>query len=399
MRLSDIVILSGARTAIGSFGGALSGFTPAELGTVAAQAAISRSSVPARDISTSIFGHIITTSAADVYLARQIALNCGVPQHSDAFQVNRLCGSGLQAVLSAAQQLLLTAGSTTPQVALCGGAESMSQGAFLLPGVRKGLRFGHSIVTDLTLGILTDPFGSGHMGVTAENIARQYQFSRTELDQFALQSQQRATQAQQTGFFASQIAPVHLSGRHGQTLFISDEHPRPDTSLESLAQLKPAFQKDGLVTAGNASGLNDGAAALVLATADYARAHGLHAKARLHSCAFAGVDPAMMGLGPIPAVRKLLAQSGIALTDISVIESNEAFAAQALAVSQTLGFDPKRVNPNGGAIALGHPVGATGAILVIKALYELERIDGQFALVTLCIGGGQGIALLLERHN
>lgn len=399
MRLSDIVILSGARTAIGSFGGALSGFTPAELGTVAAQAAISRSSVPASDISTSVFGHIITTSAADVYLARHIALNCGVPQHSDAFQVNRLCGSGLQAVLSAAQQLLLPAGSTTPQVALCGGAESMSQGAFLLPGVRKGLRFGHSTVTDLTLGILTDPFGSGHMGVTAENIARQYQFSRAELDQFALQSQQRATQAQQAGFFASQIAPVHLSSRHRETLFISDEHPRPDTSLESLAQLKPAFQKGGLVTAGNASGLNDGAAALVLATADYARAHGLRAKARLHSCAFAGVDPAMMGLGPIPAVRKLLAQSGIALSDISVTESNEAFAAQALAVSQTLGFDPKRVNPNGGAIALGHPVGATGAILVVKALYELERIDGQFALVTLCIGGGQGIALLLERHS
>ncbi|WP_348732352.1 acetyl-CoA C-acyltransferase [Rheinheimera texasensis] len=399
MPLSDIVILSAARTAIGSFGGALSGFSPAELGTVAAQAAISRSSVPVSDISSSVFGHIITTSAADVYLARQIALNCGMPAHSDAFQVNRLCGSGLQAVLSAAQQLMLNANATTPPVALCGGAESMSQGAFLLPGVRKGLRLGHSTVTDLTLGILTDPFGSGHMGITAENIAKHYQFSRTELDQFALQSQQRAARAQQAGLFDSQIAPVHLIARHSESLFSHDEHPRPDTTLDSLAQLKPAFQKDGLVTAGNASGLNDGAAALVLATADYARAHGLRSKARLRNCAFAGVDPAMMGLGPIPAVRQVLQQSGIALADIAVIESNEAFAAQALAVSQTLGFDPKRVNPNGGAIALGHPVGATGALLVVKALYELERIDGQFALVTLCIGGGQGIALLLERTS
>lgn len=399
MPLSDIVILSAARTAIGSFGGALSGFSPAELGTVAAQAAISRSSVPVSDISSSVFGHIIITSAADVYLARQIALNCGMPAHSDAFQVNRLCGSGLQAVLSAAQQLMLNANATTPPVALCGGAESMSQGAFLLPGVRKGLRLGHSVVTDLTLGILTDPFGSGHMGITAENIAKAYQFSRTELDQFALQSQQRAARAQQAGLFDSQIAPVRLTGRHGESLFSHDEHPRPDTTLDSLAQLRPAFVKDGLVTAGNASGLNDGAAALVLATADYARAHGLRSKARLRNCAFAGVDPAMMGLGPIPAVRKVLQQSGIALADIAVIESNEAFAAQALAVSKTLGFDPKRVNPNGGAIALGHPVGATGALLVVKALYELERIDGQFALVTLCIGGGQGIALLLERTS
>ncbi|MDZ7867608.1 MAG: acetyl-CoA C-acyltransferase [Rheinheimera sp.] len=399
MPLSDIVILSAARTAIGSFGGALAGFSPAQLGTVAAQAAIDRAGVPTGDIASSVFGHIITTSAADVYLARHIALNCGIPAHSDAFQVNRLCGSGLQAVLSAAQQLMLNANSVSAPVALCGGAESMSQGAFLLPGVRKGLRFGHSTVTDLTLGILTDPFGSGHMGITAENIAKQYQFSRTDLDQFALQSQQRAAQAQQAGLFNSQIAPVRLTGRQGETLFAQDEHPRSDTTLQSLALLKPVFQKDGLVTAGNASGLNDGAAALVLATADYARAHGINAKARLRSCAFAGVEPTLMGLGPIPAVRQVLQQSGIALTDIAVIESNEAFAAQALAVSRTLGFEPQRVNPNGGAIALGHPVGATGAMLVVKALYELERIDGQFALVTLCIGGGQGIALLLERTH
>lgn len=397
MQLSEIVILSAARTPIGSFGGTLSSQTPAQLGTVAGKAAIERAGVAAADISTAVFGHIITTGAEDAYLARHIALNCGLPVHSNAFQVNRLCGSGLQAILSAAQQLLLSGSQATKPLALCGGAESMSQGAFLLPGVRKGLRIGHSSVTDLTLGILTDPFGSGHMGVTAENIARQYQFSRTELDEFALLSQQRAATAQQTGIFIQQIAPVALAGPKGTTFCHQDEHLRPDTTLDSLAKLKPAFQQHGLVTAGNASGLNDGAAALVLTTASYAKAHGLAARARLHSCAFAGVEPNLMGLGPIPAVQQLLQQSGIGLADIAVIESNEAFAAQALAVSQTLGFDPARVNPNGGAIALGHPVGATGAILVVKALYELERINAQFALITLCIGGGQGIALLLER--
>lgn len=397
MQLSDIVILAAARTPIGSFGGALAAQTPAQLGTVAAQAAIARAQVPVTDIATSVFGHIITTSAADVYLARHIALNCGMAVHSDAFQVNRLCGSGLQAVLSAAQQLMLAGDKASHQLAVCGGAESMSQGALLLPGVRQGLRFGHSTVTDLTLGILTDPFGSGHMGITAENIARQYQFSRTELDQFALQSQQRAAQAQQLGYFTEQIAPVPLATQHGNTLFALDEHPRATTTLQSLAQLKPAFASGGIVTAGNASGLNDGAAAIVLATSSYARAHGLRSRARLHSCAFAGVAPSLMGLGPIPAVQKLLQHSGVSLDDIAVIESNEAFAAQALAVNRTLGLNPARVNPNGGAIALGHPVGATGAILLVKALYELERVNAQFALITLCIGGGQGIALLLER--
>lgn len=397
MQLSDIVILAGARTAIGSFGGGLASQTPAQLGTVAAQAAIARAGVPPEAIATSVFGHIITTSAADVYLARQIALNCAIPVHSDAFQVNRLCGSGLQAILSAAQQLMLNADAAQPQIALCGGAESMSQGAFLLPGVRAGLRAGHHAVTDLTLGILTDPFGSGHMGVTAENIARAYQFSRNELDEFALQSQQRAAKAQQQGIFSEQIAPVPVHDKRGEHLFHVDEHVRPDLTLNNLSQLKPAFIRDGLVTAGNASGLNDGAAALVLSTAAYAKAHGMRFKARLHSCAFAGVEPALMGLGPIPAVQRLLQRSGISLADIAIIESNEAFAAQALAVSRTLGFNPERVNPHGGAIALGHPVGATGAILVVKALYELERIDQQFALITLCIGGGQGIALLLER--
>ena len=392
MQLSDIVILSGVRTPIGSFGGALASQSPAQLGTVAASAAIHRAGVAAAQVDVAVFGHIITTSSDDVYLARQIALQSGMTASSNAFQVNRLCGSGLQAIISAAQQLLLGDG----QLALCGGAESMSQGAFLLPGVRKGLRMGHAPVTDLTLGILTDPFGSGHMGITAENIAAKYGFSRKQLDAFALESQQRAARAQQAGYFTEQIVPVVIPGKTA-TEVSQDEHLRPHTTLESLSLLKPAFQANGLVTAGNASGLNDGAAALVLATAQYAKSHGLTPKARLVACSMAGVDPALMGLGPIPAVQQLLTKAGLTLSNIDVIESNEAFAAQALAVSQTLGFDPAKVNPNGGAIALGHPVGATGAILLVKTLYELERIDGQFGVITLCIGGGQGIALLVER--
>jgi acetyl-CoA C-acetyltransferase len=395
MQLSDIVILSGARTPIGSFGGALASQSPAQLGTVAATAAIQRAGVDAAQVDAAVFGHIITTTSDDVYLARQIALQTGMTPSSNAFQVNRLCGSGLQAIISAAQQLLLGDG----QLALCGGAESMSQGAFLLPGVRKGLRVGHAAVTDLTLGILTDPFGSGHMGITAENIAAKYGFSRNQLDEFALESQQRAAKAQQAGYFTEQIVAVPLSGKAGAepTLVSTDEHIRPATTLQSLSQLKPAFQANGMVTAGNASGLNDGAAALILATAQYAKSHGLSPKARLVGYSMAGVEPSLMGLGPIPAVQQLLAKTGLSLANIDVIESNEAFAAQALAVSQTLGFDPAKVNPNGGAIALGHPVGATGAILLVKTLYELERINGQFGLVTLCIGGGQGIALLVER--
>jgi len=395
MQLSDIVILSGARTPIGSFGGALASQSPAQLGTVAATAAMQRAGVAAAKVDVAVFGHIITTRSDDVYLARQIALQSGMVASSNAFQVNRLCGSGLQAIVSAAQQLLLGDG----QLALCGGAESMSQGAFLLPGVRKGLRIGHAAVTDLTLGILTDPFGSGHMGITAENIAAKYGFSRNQLDEFALESQQRAARAQQAGYFAEQIVAVALPGKAGAepTLMTTDEHIRPTTTLQSLSLLKPAFQANGLVTAGNASGLNDGAAALILATAQYAKSHGLSPKVRLVGYSMAGVEPSLMGLGPIPAVQQLLTKTGLSLGNIDVIESNEAFAAQALAVSQTLGFDPAKVNPNGGAIALGHPVGATGAILLVKTLYELERIDGQFGLVTLCIGGGQGIALLVER--
>jgi acetyl-CoA C-acetyltransferase len=393
MQLSDVVILSGARTAIGSFAGALSSLSPADLGTVAAKAAISRSGVTAEQIDHAVFGHIITTGTEDAYLARHIALNSGLSVTSAAFNVNRLCGSALQAVISAAQ--LIQLGQS--QIALAGGAESMSNGAYLLPAVRRGLRFGHAAVTDLTLGILSDPFGSGHMGLTAETIAAHYGFGRSELDAFAAESQRRAAYAQQQGYFDQQIAPVVVQSRQNELWVKQDEHIRPDTTVESLSRLKAAFKKDGLVTAGNASGLNDGAAALVLTSVSEANRLGVKAAARLIGYSFAGVEPALMGLGPIPAVQKLLSQTGLSLQQIDVIESNEAFASQAMAVSQTLGFDPAKVNPNGGAIALGHPVGATGAILVVKALAELQRTAGRYGLITMCIGGGQGIALLIER--
>lgn len=393
MQLSDVVILSCARTAIGSFAGALSSLSPAQLGTVAAKAAISRSGVTAEQIDHAVFGHIITTGTEDAYLARHIALNSGLSVTSAAFNVNRLCGSALQAVISAAQ--LIQLGQS--QIALAGGAESMSNGAYLLPAVRRGLRFGHGVVTDLTLGILSDPFGTGHMGLTAETIAAHYGFGRSELDAFAAESQRRAAYAQQQGYFDEQITPVVVQSRQNELWIKQDEHTRPDTTVESLSRLKAAFKKDGLVTAGNASGLNDGAAALVLTSVSEANRLGVKAAARLMGYSFAGVEPALMGLGPIPAVQKLLSQTGLSLQQIDVIESNEAFASQAMAVSQTLGFDPAKVNPNGGAIALGHPVGATGAILVVKALAELQRTAGRYGLITMCIGGGQGIALLIER--
>ena len=392
MKLSDVVILDGARTAIGSFAGSLASLSPAELGTAAASAAISRSAVAATDIDHAVFGHIITTGPADAYLARHIALNSGMLPSSAAFNVNRLCGSGVQAVISAAQQIQLGQSS----IALAGGAESMSNGAYLLPNVRRGLRMGHASVTDLTLGILTDPFGSGHMGVTAETIAGQYGLSRQDLDAFAAQSHNRAAYAQQQGYFNEQIVPISVKAGRTEKVFAQDEHIRPDTSIESLAKLKPAFKKDGIVSAGNASGLNDGAAAMVLTSMTEATRRRVTPRARLLGYSFAGVEPGVMGLGPIPAVQQVLAQSGLTIADLDVIESNEAFAAQALAVSQALGLDPAKVNPNGGAIALGHPVGATGSILIIKLLAELKRTAGRYGLVTMCIGGGQGIALLLE---
>ncbi len=397
IQLKNIVILEGARTAIGAFGGSLSGFTPAELGTFAAKEAIARSGIEAAEIDHSVFGHIITTCPQDVYLSRHIALNAGLPDSSAALNVNRLCGSAVQSLISAAQQLV--AGNS--QIALAGGAESMSRGAYLLPNMRFGQRMGDGEVLDMTLDILSDPFDSGHMGITAENIAQQYGFSRDQIDEYAYQSHQRAARAIKEGMWQSQIVPVAIKGdgkkKRELVEFSTDEHVRGDISIESLSGLKPAFKKEGLVTAGNASGINDGAAAMVLTTQQEAEKRGLTPKARFVSYAFAGVKPDVMGLGPIPAVEQAMAQAGLTVADMDVIESNEAFAAQAMAVSQTLGFDPEIVNPNGGAVAHGHPVGATGSIITLKALYELERVQGRYALVTMCIGGGQGIALILER--
>ncbi|MDR5897551.1 beta-ketothiolase BktB [Halomonas vilamensis] len=394
MRLDSVVILGGARTAIGSFGGSLSGLAPFELGTITAREALSRSGVEADAIDHAVYGHIITTGPQDAYLARHIAREAGVPDGAGALNVNRLCGSGVQALLSAAQQITLG----DSRFALAGGAESMSRGAYLLPPqARAGLRMGHATVTDLTLGILSDPFGSGHMGCTAENIASRYGISREAVDRFAMESHHKAARAIAEGRFAEQIVPVTVREGKKERVFDQDEHVREGVSLDDLARLKPAFQKDGIVTAGNASGLNDGAASLVLADADEAKRRGLTPRARLLVGTSAGVEPHLMGLGPIPAVTRCLSQAGLSIGDIDVIESNEAFAAQAIAVADELDFPAERLNPNGGAVGLGHPVGATGAILTLKALAELERTGGRYGLITLCIGGGQGIALLIER--
>ncbi|MGP8290765.1 beta-ketothiolase BktB [Vreelandella zhanjiangensis] len=394
MRLDDVVILEGARTAIGDFNGSLSSMAPYELGAITAKEALLRANVSGDDIYHAVYGHIITTGPQDAYLARHIALKAGVPKEAGAFNVNRLCGSGVQAVISAAQQIVMG----DSRLALAGGAESMSRGAYLLPPqARNGIRMGDIAVQDLTLGVLSDPFGSGHMGVTAENIAQQYGLTREQLDQFALESHQKAARATEEGRFAAQIVPVDVVQGKQSVRFAEDEHVRSGIQLADLARLKPAFQKEGRVTAGNASGINDGAATLVLAHIDEAKQRGLTPKARLRVATTAGVEPSLMGLGPIPAVKRCLQQAGLSIHDIDVIESNEAFAAQALAVAQHLEFPLDKLNPNGGAVALGHPVGATGAILILKTIHELGRINGRFGLITLCIGGGQGIALLIER--
>jgi len=393
MRLTDVVILDGARTAIGSFGGSLSSFSPAQLGSFAARAAVARSKVDVCDIDHAVFGHIITTSPQDAYLARHISLSIGMSHASTAFNVNRLCGSSIQSVISAAQ--LIMAGDSN--IALAGGAESMSQGAYILTKARKGLRIGDGTMVDLTLGILSDPFGSGHMGMTAENITTKFDYTRKDLDNFAVLSQQKASLAIAKGRFKQQIVPIEVKRGHKTITFAVDEHVRADTSLKSLSTLKPAFKEDGFVTAGNSSGLNDGAAALLLTSASEARERGLKPRARCISYAFSGVAPDMMGLGPVKAVNLALIKAGLSINDIDVIESNEAFAAQALAVSESLGFPLDKVNPNGGAIALGHPVGATGSMLIIKTLAELERVDARYGLITMCIGGGQGICLIIER--
>ncbi|KYC20621.1 MULTISPECIES: acetyl-CoA C-acyltransferase family protein [Pseudomonas] len=393
MSSAEIYVVSAVRSAIGGFGGSLKDLPLADLASAITRAAIERSGVAAEQVGHLVMGTVIPTEPRDAYLARVAAMNAGIPKETPAFNVNRLCGSGLQAIVSAAQCLLL--GDT--DVAVAAGAESMSRGPYLLPQARWGARMGDLQGIDYTVGVLQDPFEHFHMGITAENVAAKHGITREMQDELALTSQRRAARAIAEGRFNSQIVPLELKTRKGSVQFSTDEHVRGEVTAEQLAGMKAVFKKDGTVTAGNASGINDGAGGLVLATGDAVRRLGLKPLARLVGYAHAGVEPELMGLGPIPATRKVLEKTGLSVQDLDVIESNEAFAAQACAVARELGFDPEKVNPNGSGISLGHPVGATGAIIATKAIHELQRIQGRYALATMCIGGGQGIALVFER--
>ncbi|MGD7197154.1 beta-ketothiolase BktB [Ralstonia pseudosolanacearum] len=390
----EVVVVSGVRTAVGTFGGSLKDVAPCELGALVVREALARAQVGGEEVGHVVFGHVINTEPRDMYLSRVAALEGGVPAETPAFNVNRLCGSGLQAVVSAAQTILLG----DVDVAIGGGAESMSRAPYLAPAARWGSRMGDAGLVDMMLGALHDPFQAIHMGVTAENVAREYGIGRELQDQTAVESHRRASRAIQTGYFKGQIVPVTIKSRKGDVQFDTDEHVRHDATLEDMAKLRPVFAKEnGTVTAGNASGLNDAAAALVLMERSLAERRGLKPLARLVSYGHAGVDPKVMGIGPVPATRKALERAGLTVKDLDVVEANEAFAAQACAVTQQLGLDPARVNPNGSGISLGHPIGATGALITVKALHELQRIGGRYALVTMCIGGGQGIAAVFER--
>jgi len=393
-RPETVYVVSAARTAIGSFGGALKEVPPANLATTAVKAALLRSGVAPDQVGHLVMGSVIPTEPRDAYLSRVAAIEAGLPQEVPAFNVNRLCGSGLQAIVSAAQSLLLG----DAELAIGGGAESMTRGPYLMTAGRWGIRMGDSALLDYTVGVLHDPFGRVHMGVTAENVAAKFGIGRDMQDALALTSHQRAVAAIAAGRFKDQIVPVEIASRKGPTVFDTDEHPRADTTLESLSKMKPAFKKEGgCVTAGNASGINDGAAAVMLATEAAVRRLNLTPLARLVGYAHAGVEPELMGIGPVPATRAVLQRTGLKVSDLDVIEANEAFAAQACAVAKALDFDPAKVNPNGSGISLGHPVGATGAIIVVKAIHELHRSGGRYALTTMCIGGGQGIAAVFER--
>ena len=393
MSSAEIYVVSAVRSAIGGFGGSLKDLPLADLASAITRAAIERSGLAAEQIGHVVMGTVIPTEPRDAYLARVAAMNAGIPKETPAFNVNRLCGSGLQAIVSAAQGLLL--GDT--DVAIAAGAESMSRGPYLLPQARWGARMGDLQGIDYTVGVLHDPFQHFHMGIAAENVSASQGITREMQDELALTSQRRAARAIAEGRFTSQIVPLELKTRKGSVQFSVDEHVRGEVTAEQLAGMKPVFKKDGTVTAGNASGINDGAAGLVLASGDAVRRLGLKPLARLVGYAHAGVEPELMGLGPIPATRKVLEKTGLKVQDLDVIESNEAFAAQACAVARELGFDPEKVNPNGSGISLGHPVGATGAIIATKAIHELQRIQGRYALATMCIGGGQGIAVVFER--
>jgi acetyl-CoA C-acetyltransferase len=389
----DVFVVGAARTAIGTFGGSLKDVPLSDIATLAVKTALERSGAPAEVIGHLAMGNVIPTEPRDAYLSRVAAMNAGCPKETPAFNVNRLCGSGLQAIISAAQAITLG----DCEVAIGAGAENMSRGAYLMPGARWGTRMGDAQILDYMIGALHDPFHKIHMGLTAENVAEQFGITRGMMDELAAESHRRAAAAIAAGRFKEQIVAVVTQGRKGETRFETDEHVKADTTVETLSKMRAAFKKDGSVTAGNASGLNDGAGAVVLASADAVRSHGLKPLARLVGYAHAGVEPTIMGIGPVPATRKVLERTGLSVADLDVIESNEAFAAQACAVVQELGLDPAKVNPNGSGISLGHPIGATGAIITTKALYELQRVGGRYALVTMCIGGGQGIAAIFER--
>jgi len=389
----EVVVLSGVRTAIGTYGGSLKDLPPCDLAASVVREALKRAEVTPEDIGHSVFGNVIHTEQRDMYIARVAAVNAGLPHHIPAFTLNRLCGSGLQAIVSAAQ--LIKLGDCDGAVA--GGVECMSRSQYWLPGMRFGQRMGDGRTVDVMVGALTDPFYEYHMGVTAENVAEKWGISREDQDALAVESHRRASNAIMHGYFQEQTLPITLKSRKGTTVFDTDEHVRPNATAEEMAKLRPAFKHDGTVTAGNASGINDAAAAVVLMEGKTAEQRGYRPIARLIDYAFAGVDPKYMGIGPVPAIRTLLQKTGMTIGDFAVFEVNEAFAAQALAVVRELELPTDRTNPNGSGISLGHPIGATGAIITVKAIYELQRTGGRYAIVSMCIGGGQGIAAAFER--
>lgn len=390
----EVVVVSAVRTAIGTFGGSLKDVPPTVLGATVVRESLARANVAGQDVGHVVFGHVVNTEPKDMYLSRVAAINGGCVQGTPAFNVNRLCGSGLQAIVSAAQVIQLG----DADIAIGAGAENMSRAPYASLATRFGARMGDTKMVDMMVGALHDPFQTIHMGVTAENIAAKWGISRQEQDQLAVESHRRAQKATEAGYFKEQIVPVMLKSKKGEVAYNTDEHFRTDATLEDMAKLKPVFVKEnGTVTAGNASGINDAAAAVVLMDAKVAQARGAKPLARLVAYAHAGVDPQYMGIGPVPATQLALKKAGLTVADLDVIEANEAFAAQACAVSKDLGLDPAKVNPNGSGISLGHPIGATGAVITVKALYELQRIQGRYALVTMCIGGGQGIAAIFER--
>jgi acetyl-CoA C-acetyltransferase len=392
--MEDVFVLSGVRTPIGKYGGGLASVPPCDLAAKVVREAVSRAGVSADDVGHVVYGHVIHTEVRDMYISRVAALNGGLNSGTPALTVNRLCGSGMQAIVSAAQAIMLG----DCQVAVAGGAESMSRAAYWLPAMRWGQRMNDGVAIDAMTGALSDPFDGCHMGVTAENVATDFHVSREDQDALAAESHRRAAAATAAGYFTEQILPVEIPGRKGKTTIVdTDEHIRPDVSTDDMARLRPAFAKDGTVTAGNASGVNDAAAAVVLASESFVTAHGQAPLGRLAGYGHAGVEPRIMGMGPVPATRKVLDRTGLKVDEIDVFEVNEAFAAQALAVARELDLPLDRTNPNGSGISLGHPVGASGAILVIKSLYELKRTGGRYALNTMCIGGGQGIATIFER--